>query len=564
MPFEKETLMKRLLSLLLVVVIVFSFSTTQAQFVQSGWRIASEIKAAEDLIGTWEVIAGFDFDKDGKREFFFTDDPTISGGTTLNTTPWSVFYYENTGDDTYEKRWSFRATVVNNASRSYASIAVGDVDKDNLPELYFNTPADVVDNPPSAKGLFVFEFDGANFPTAPSETWNIGVPDNFRFISSGIALGDVDSDNEIEIVLQSRSDDYTGPGLGRTLIVANSGGIDIGLGFGAFQVEYREMTDVLKGGAVYDPRIIDFDRDGKPEIWVFTWDMFSLAIYEATAPNTYALQTDINRATDPLDEGHRRGMRFYDVDGDGKLEMYTTALNGDGDPGSNIYYIRSADDVASLTANDVVRLGGYEPNPGQGGSAIGDIDGDGRMDFLYTGINLQTGNRSRVYRVEYKGAGNLADSTSYEWSIFYEDTLGAADLRNLAIDDLDGDNKMDVLITNLDVESTNDAILIIVESESALAVKDKSEAVTTYALHQNYPNPFNPTTTITFDLPAAEHVTLSVYNLLGRKVDTLVNQRLAPGAHQVVFDAANLPSGTYYYTIEAGEFKTTKTMVLAK
>jgi hypothetical protein len=549
----------------LAALIVFSFSTAQAQFVQTGWRIASEIKAPEDLFGGWEVIAGYDLDNDGKREFFFTDDPTVSGRTSLPTTPWTVYYYENTGDDTYEKRWSFQAPGINDAARSYPALAVGDVDKDNLPELYFDTPADVDDNFPTAKGLIVFEFDGANFPTTPSETWNIGVPDNFRFINSGIAIGDVDGDNEVEIVLQSRVDDYTGIGLGRTMVVANSGGIDIGLGLGAFQVEYREMTDVLKGGAVYDPRILDYDRDGKQEIWVFTWDMFSLAIYEPTGANAYALQTDINEATAPLDEGHRRGMRFYDVDGDGKLEMYTVALSGDGNPGSSIYYIGSTDDVASLTKSNVVRLGGYNPHPGHGGSAVGDIDGDGLMDFLYAGINPENPNaiRPRVYRMEYKGAGNLADSTSYDWSIFYEDTQGASDLRNIAIDDLDGDKKMEVLITNLDVESTNDAVLIIIESETPVAVKDRSKVVTTYALHQNYPNPFNPTTTISFDLPKSEHVTLSVYNLLGRKVDTLINQRLAPGAYEATFDATKFPSGIYYYTIEAGEFKTTKMMVLA-
>lgn len=556
--------MRSLLSSLLAALTVFFFSTAQAQFVQTGWRIASEIKAGDDLFGAWEVIAGYDLDNDGKREFFFTDDPTVSGGTSNDTSPWAVFYYENTGDDTYEQRWSFRVPIANRAMRSYPSIAVADVDKDGLPELYFDTPIDLTDNPPNPRGLFVFEFDGTNFPTTPSETWNMNVPDNFLFINSGIAIGDVDNDNEVEIVLQSRFDDYTGAGLGRTMIVANSGGIDIGLGLGAFQVEYREMTDVLKGGAVYDPRIIDFDRDGKPEIWVFTWDMFSLAIYEPAAPNTYALQTDINRVTEPLDEGHRRGMRFYDVDGNGELEMYTVALSGDGAPGSSIYYIGSTDDVASLSNNNIVRLGGYNVDPGHGGSAVGDIDGDGLMDFLYAGINPDTGNRSRVYRMEYKGAGNLADSTSYDWSLFYEDTQGLSDLRNIAIDDLDSDNKMDVLITNLDVESTNDAILIIIESESAVAVKDKSIVVTNYALHQNYPNPFNPATKIAFDLPKSEHVTLAVYNLLGRKVETLVDQRMAPGAYEVTFDAAKLPSGIYYYSIEAGGFKTTKKMVLAK
>lgn len=85
-----------------------------------------------------------------------------------------------------------------------------------------------------------------------------------------------------------------------------------------------------------------------------------------------------------------------------------------------------------------------------------------------------------------------------------------------------------------------------------------------FALNQNYPNPFNPSTTIEFELPASEHVTLSVYTMLGQKVATLVNQRMAPGIYQVGFNAGKLPSGTYFYQLEAGKLKTTKKMVLAK
>jgi hypothetical protein len=85
-----------------------------------------------------------------------------------------------------------------------------------------------------------------------------------------------------------------------------------------------------------------------------------------------------------------------------------------------------------------------------------------------------------------------------------------------------------------------------------------------FALAQNYPNPFNPSTTIEFELPASEHVTLSIYTMLGQKVATLLNQRMAPGVYQVGFDAGKLPSGTYFYQLQAGKLKTTKKMVLAK
>lgn len=85
-----------------------------------------------------------------------------------------------------------------------------------------------------------------------------------------------------------------------------------------------------------------------------------------------------------------------------------------------------------------------------------------------------------------------------------------------------------------------------------------------FALRQNYPNPFNPNTTIEFDLQTSEHVTLSVYNMLGQKVVTLIDQRLTAGSYKAEFDANRLPSGVFYYTLEAGSLRATKKMVLLK
>jgi hypothetical protein len=103
------------------------------------------------------------------------------------------------------------------------------------------------------------------------------------------------------------------------------------------------------------------------------------------------------------------------------------------------------------------------------------------------------------------------------------------------------------------------------ELETASATPSMSAAtITEYALLQNYPNPFNPETNITFDLLESGEVTLTVYNALGQTIATLVNGSLAAGRHTVNFDAANLPSGLYFYRMEAGEFSAIKKMVLMK
>ena len=85
-----------------------------------------------------------------------------------------------------------------------------------------------------------------------------------------------------------------------------------------------------------------------------------------------------------------------------------------------------------------------------------------------------------------------------------------------------------------------------------------------YRLSQNYPNPFNPTTVINYTLPEKSRVAIKVYNVLGKEVATLVNEVKPAGNHEVSFNASNLSSGVYYYTISAGKFTSTKKMILMK
>jgi hypothetical protein len=87
---------------------------------------------------------------------------------------------------------------------------------------------------------------------------------------------------------------------------------------------------------------------------------------------------------------------------------------------------------------------------------------------------------------------------------------------------------------------------------------------TVFALEQNYPNPFNPSTTIQFSLPRASDTKLIVYNVLGQRVATLVNEHMTAGVHSVQFDAKSLATGVYFYRLEAGSYVTSKKMLLLK
>lgn len=86
----------------------------------------------------------------------------------------------------------------------------------------------------------------------------------------------------------------------------------------------------------------------------------------------------------------------------------------------------------------------------------------------------------------------------------------------------------------------------------------------TFILHQNYPNPFNPLTTIRYSVPKLSHVSIKVYDVLGRKVATLVNEEKPIGNYEIQFNAKNIASGVYFYRMQAGSFVETKKIILLK
>ena len=85
-----------------------------------------------------------------------------------------------------------------------------------------------------------------------------------------------------------------------------------------------------------------------------------------------------------------------------------------------------------------------------------------------------------------------------------------------------------------------------------------------YLLGQNHPNPFNPRTTIEYSLPQSGNVSLLIYDLLGKEVERLVNKHQGSGYHSVTWDASEVPSGIYFYRLQAGDFVQTRKMVLLK
>lgn len=102
------------------------------------------------------------------------------------------------------------------------------------------------------------------------------------------------------------------------------------------------------------------------------------------------------------------------------------------------------------------------------------------------------------------------------------------------------------------------------ERSTPVSVEDEIEVPFTYNLSQNYPNPFNPSTTIAYSIRKAGPVEVVVYNVLGQRVRTLVDENKPAGEHHIQFDASGLSSGVYFYRIQAGDFVDTKKLLLMK
>jgi len=233
----------------------------------------------------------------------------------------------------------------------------------------------------------------------------------------------------------------------------------------------------------------------------------------------------------------------------------------------NIHFIGSTDDVSTLTTSSVITLTpdlqpiatwSYEAG------SIGDVDGDGRMDYIIGGAG-----RKEIFRFEYLG-GPVADTLSYKMTTIYKDTTAEHVDWVLQFawmgQDLDGDGKKEIVITNRNPRvDTEDERIIILEVVSGTGVERvEGELPASFALAQNYPNPFNPSSTIEFSLPERTAASLKVFDALGREVASLVDGEMNPGNYRVEFDASRLSSGTYFYTLRASSFTQTRSMVIVK
>ena len=174
-----------------------------------------------------------------------------------------------------------------------------------------------------------------------------------------------------------------------------------------------------------------------------------------------------------------------------------------------------------------------------------DFDGDGNLD-----IATANRNSSNVSILINNGDGTFGSQTDF-----------AVGLNPVSISaaDLDGDADMDLATAN--IGSANISVLL---NEGTTGIVESSIPPQEFSAWKNYPNPFNASTVIEFSLEKPQFVTLTVYDLLGREIKTLMNEERSAGKHRISFDASSLSSGVYFYRLRAGDRVESKRMVLLK
>jgi hypothetical protein len=129
------------------------------------------------------------------------------------------------------------------------------------------------------------------------------------------------------------------------------------------------------------------------------------------------------------------------------------------------------------------------------------------------------------------------------------------------------DDSSNVFVGGDYTDSTNGSNYFLIKIKQDIRVgvtKDNNNIPNSFRLTQNYPNPFNPNTVISYSLPSVSNVKLIVYNTLGQIVKVLENSFMNAGNYSVNFNADDLPSGIYFYKLEAGQFTQVKMMMLLK
>ena len=512
------------------------------------------------------IIAGVDFDKDGKPEIYACNTNMVDGAYELIPRIYKFEWNKTTAK--WDSVWS--ATAPLTEQNTWPAFAWGDLDKDGRPEIYW-APVNFSPYPDVAR-ILVYEYPGDGSDNMgvsdglggfmPNASTNIlaGAGLNIRPIRFVIA--DPDADGKDELIFCDRNG-FMNVGVLSVDIIPNLGG-----GTEKWTVEYSGQGVASLGTL------------GK-------WDVAVLGnivyIFEASTSSTakdiykvYGIKYSSGAWQAPKAQsgiaggnGSFKGSKVVDINKDGKNEILVAEWLGNAKgQGAKVWLLQQvADTLVSTEIADLESLGAVRLN----GADAGDLDGDGKLDFVCAARHdANNSKKVPIFRVAYKG-GDITSAANYVSSVIdsaYWTKNGDMDVVSVA--NVDGDPEDEVLYTQgYSRGNSNDdpmPLIILDKQFTPVSVEKLTDVIPAdYYLEQNYPNPFNPTTQIKFGISEASNIELTVYDILGREIAVLINKEyLAAGSYNVKFNAENLASGIYIYKLTAGNYSVSKKMQLLK
>ena len=567
-------------------VLTFFISTAIADggFVQTGF--APAVIGSDTLwggtveTGARGISAGSDLDGDGKHEVWITS--YENGG--------QIHCFEQSGTDTLELVWTSEA-IDTNSSNGTRWVETGDLDGDGKGEVIFFVGYGQTS--PIA-GLHVYEWDGVNDNGyGTTADFHVNLLDAFND-SLGAArpehfsVADIDGDQTQEIIMACNGssnpsfgtqDGSTAYSEDRFIIMSVSG--DIG-SFGATLVEEYSMSprdvdkdgvieNALGGGSPQGVVVCDTDGDGLLEAACFSWNNLAVFFIEATGADTYTIGDTTYVKLSSVDD-FTLAPAAADMDNDGKDEVYVAGyyenklfaiVDSNGD----------ANHLVDSTETSVIATGiahGATATPGFG---------------VFVG---GTNNGVDVHKFDLAPGGSPSNSTDWTKASYgFDNSLSGFVSKLVSGVDFDNDGAKEVALAYMGVA---DSLQVIDGTDTTMILNTGAFGVRTaewdasmvsirdvkiimpddYKLAQNFPNPFNPTTHIDYYLPKDNSISLTIYNILGKEIVKLVDNKLTrAGSHNIVWNGSDknglkVGSGTYIYELKYGNFSKTRQMVLMK
>ncbi len=416
--------------------------------------------------------------------------------------------------------------------------------------------------------VLAWEFDGssyfyslegwfASFSTETSSTYHWSV--------DAVSSADLDGDDRREVIVT-----YSG--------ISSTAGVALFDGRTGQPAFDRPLPYVLEAGMVLGSVLGDLTGDGRPEIVVCGFDTTSAATIWIKTDGVYDLPGW------PVQLPDARGWRgnppmLADLDLDGVPEIMVSFFGFD----ISSLYIFRIDGTPYRNVEGRPYGEAYSHPTTFSMPIVANLTGDEHPEITFrSGYILPGTGSEQVHVLDYtltpipgwpmSTPAPAAQVFSTPYVPFVDDIDGdslvelviVSDAAEIYAWDFDasvevGENTGRLFVDNLNSNVFGDTAAIYTDVDEEPASRPNR-----FCLHQNYPNPFNPATTIAFEIPKRAKVRLDIFNILGRKVVTLVNDVMPSGEHTVQFDGSRFASGVYLYRLRTDENETTRKMVLVK